>query len=334
MNDPFKKYKDLYRDLIFGFSEFRFESSKSKVFIKHLNDLETGHTERTYKEHLYLAKEQGLKTEQESINFLIEEGIWSKEKDERIEELTEKLKQLESTKSKLIIHAQLATLQKEIKPLSDELYILIHERNENVGMTAEAFANKKISESTIQSCFYKDRDLKELYFTEEEFDYLEHSEVNECLSIYTEMISERFGGDEIKRVAACPFFMNVYVLCDDNPFNFFGKPILTLTNFQVALMSHAKYLKNLMSNHKSPPDDFQGSPDKVIEWYELQIKSAEAKNNMDTKGDGGGKSIFGASKAELTSMETDEEKSMNLNEEIEKHGGEMNFEEILKMHGM
>ena len=35
--------------------------------IKHLNDLETGHTERTYKEHLYLAKEQGLKTEQESI---------------------------------------------------------------------------------------------------------------------------------------------------------------------------------------------------------------------------------------------------------------------------
>ena len=28
----------------------------------------------------------------------------------------------------------------------------------------------------------------------EEFDYLEHHEVNECLSLYTEMIAEKFGG--------------------------------------------------------------------------------------------------------------------------------------------
>ena len=89
-----------------------------------------------------------------------------------------------------------------------------------------------------------------------------------------------------------------------------------------------------MPSHKPPPEDFQGTPDKVIEWYELQTKSAEAMRDMENKGEGGGKSIFGASKAELSSMETDEQKSMNLNEEIEKHGGEMNFDEILKMHGM
>lgn len=334
MNDPYKKYKDLYRDLIFGFSEFRFESNKEKVFIKHLNDLETGETERNYKEHLYLAREKGLKTEEESIKFLIEESIWSEKKEKRIEELKDKLVNLEATKSKLLVKAQVSSLEKEIKPIYNELQILMHERQENIGMTAEAFANKKISESTIQSCFYKDRNLKELYFTEEEFDYLEHGEVNECLSIYTEMIAERFGGDEIKKVAACPFFMNVYVLCEDNPYNFFGRPILTLTNFQVSLMSHAKYLKSLMSNHKSPPDDYQGSPQKVIEWYELQVRSSEAKSNMETKGDGGGRSIFGATKEELSSIETDDEKTMSLNNQIEQHGGEMNFDEILKMHGL
>ena len=184
MNDPYKKYKDLYRDLIFGFSEFRFESNKEKVFIKHLNDLETGETERNYKEHLYLAQEKGLKTEEESIKFLIEEGIWSEKKEKRIEELKDKLINLEATKSKLLVKAQVSSLEKEIKPIYNELQILMHERQENVGMTAEAFANKKISESTIQSCFYKDRSLKELYFTEEEFDYLEHGEVNECRKVW------------------------------------------------------------------------------------------------------------------------------------------------------
>ena len=334
MNDPFKKYKDLYRDLIFGYSEFRFKSNKNKVFIKHLNDLETGESERRYDEFVYSAQESGLKTEQETVKFLIEEGIWSDEKEKELEELSSKLLQLEATKSKLIVKSQVAQLQEEIKPVTERLSVLNQERHESVGMTAEVFANKKISELTLQKCMFKDRGLQQLYFSEEEFDYLEHTEVNECLSLYTEMIAVRFGGDEIKRVAACPFFMNAYVICDDNVYNFFGKPILTLTNFQVSLMSHAKYLKNLMSNHKSPPEDFQGSPDKVIEWYELQIKSAEAMRDMENKGEGGGKSIFGATKEELSSMETNDEKSLNLTEEIQKHGGEMNFDEILKMHGM
>ena len=65
----------------------------------------------------------------------------------------------------------------------------------------------------------------------------------ECIEIYTNMIAKRFGGDEIKRVAVSPFFMNTYYLCDDNPYHFFGKPILYLTNFQTALMSFAKNFK-------------------------------------------------------------------------------------------
>lgn len=333
MNDPFKKYKNLYRDIIFGCSEFRFKS-KDKVFIKHLNDLETGESERRYDEFLYMARESGLKTEEESVKFLIEEGVWSQKKEEEIKELESKLFQFQTTKSKLIIKSQLALLQKEIDPVQDRLTVLNHERHENIGMTAEVFSNKKISELTLQRSMFKDRELKELYFTEEDFDYLEHHEVNECLSLYTEMIAEKFGGDEIKRVAVSPFFMNAYVICDDNVYNFFGKPILTLTNFQVSLMSHAKYMKNLMSNHKSPPEDFQGSPDKVIEWYELQAKSSEAMRDMEDKGDAGGKSVFGATESELSSMKKDSEESLSLNTEIEKHGGEMNFDEILKMHGL
>lgn len=334
MNDPFKKYKDLYRDIIFGYSEFRLESNKNKIFVKHLNELETGESERKFNEFLYTARESGLKTEEEAVAFLIAEGVWSEENEQQIKELTSKLSQLHLTKSKLLIKSQSALIQEEIEPIEKELTVLNYQKQESIGMTAEIFANKKISELTLQRSMFKHRDLKELYYTEEDFDYLSHEEVNECLGIYTEMITEKFQGNEIKRVAVSPFFMNAYIICDDNVYNFFGKPILNLTNFQVALMSQAKYLKNLMSNHKSPPEDFQSTPDKIIEWYELQSKSSEAMKDMEDKGEAGGKSLFGATKSELSSMKKESEENLSLNKEIEEHGGEMNFDEILKMHGL
>ena len=328
------KYKNLYRDIIFGYSEERFKSNKKKVYIKHLNDLETGRSERKYQDFLFLGQERGLKTEQETIDFLIEEKIWSKEKEERISTLEDKVSNLQSTKSKLIIKAQLDQLESEIKPFADELYILSHERSDNIGMTSETFANKKISEMTIQSCFFKDRELKQLFYSEEDFDYLGQEEVNEALAMYGEMASKKFAVDEIKRVSVCPFFMNTYVLCDDNPYNFFGKPILNLTNFQSALMSQAKYFKNLMANHKSPPEDYYKSPDKIIEWFELQLKTSEAKMAIEDKGEAGGKTLIGANRDEIKSMESESEGVLNLNKEIEKHGGSMDFDEILKMHGL
>jgi len=334
VNDPFKKYKDLYRDIIFGYSEYRLESNKKKVFIKHLNELENGESERKHKEFIYIAKESGLKTEEEAVDFLIEQDVWTKKKESKLKELADRLSQLNLTKSKLLVKSQVKLIQEEIEPLENEFSGLNFERQESIGMTAEVFANKKISELTLQRCMFKDRGLTEPLYTEEEFDYLEHYEVNECLSIYTEMVAEKFEGEEIKKVAVCPFFMNSYAICDDNVFNFFGKPILTLTNFQLSLMSNAKYLKNLMTSHKPPPEDFQESPSKIIEWFELQSKSSEAMKGIEDKGEAGGKSLFGASKAEMTSLETAEEKSLNLTEEIENHGGEMNFDEILKMHGM
>jgi hypothetical protein len=329
----FRKYKNLYRDIIFGYSEKSFESDGEKVFIKHLNDLETGQSERNYQNFLLLGQEKGLKTEKDSVDFLIEEGVWEREKEEEISELQKKLSELEAVKDKLVVLAQLERLKQEIKPISDQLYLLNYERTESMGMTAETFANKKISETTIQSCFFKDKEFSKLFFTEEDWDYLPQERVNESLSLYSGMISKDFGGDEIRRVSVCPFFMNYYVLCDDNVYSFFGKPILSLTNFQVALSSHAKYFKSLMGNYKSPPEDYR-TPDKIIEWYELQSKSEQAKNSFQNKGEAGGKSLFGASKDELEALETQEEGVMDLNKEIDKHGGNMDMEQILKMHGL
>ena len=331
--DPFAKYRDLYRDIIFGYTSDKIKSTGQRVYVKHFNDLESGRTERFFQFHLETAQERGLKTEEQAIDFLIEEDLWSKKQEERIKDLKEKIRHLKSSKEKLIIKSQVAELEKEIKPYEDELYVLKYERTENVGVTAEVFANKKVSESTIKKSFFKDPELKEPFYTEEEYDYIDQEEVNDGIEIYTNMIAKRFGGDEIKRVAVSPFFMNTYYLCDDNPYHFFGKPILYLTNFQTALMSFAKNFKYLMSNHKPPTEDYAAHPDKIIEWYDMQSKTAMAQD-YDDKGEASGKSYFGADKEELKAIKKEDDSLVSLTDEVKKQGGEMNFDEILKMHGL
>lgn len=330
---PFAKYKDLYRDIIFGYTTDRFKSGGEKVYVKHLTDIEVGHSERDYAEHLRLAVEKGLKTEKQGLDFLIEEDLWTQKNEDRITALRDRLSHLRDSRDKLIVKTQLKSLDKEIKPLDDELYILNYERIDNLGVTAEIFANKKISESTIRQCFFKDKDLTTPFYTEEDYDYLSQEEVNEGLEIYGNMMGKRFAGDEIKRVSVCPFFMNVYYLCNDNAYHFFGNPVLHLTNFQVALMSYGKNFKAAMSNNKPPPEDYTKHPDKVIEWYDMQQRTAMATKH-EQKGEASGQTVFGASREELESMKKEGESVLDLTDEVKKQGGEMDLDQILKMHGL
>jgi hypothetical protein len=147
-------------------------------------------------------------------------------------------------------------------------------------------------------------------------------------------MGEDFYPEQVKRIAISPFFMNTYFLCKDNVLAYFGKPILELTNFQISLMSSAKHIKNLISNSsKSAPEGYYETPDKLIEWYELQGKTREARDSMEKKGDAGGRTIVGANKEEIESIESDGEQVLDLNK-IAQEKGELDFEEIIKLHGM
>ena len=279
--------KKLYRDIIFGYSEKRFKDS-SKVFIKHLSELEAGVSERRYEDFLFFAESRGLKNQKDSLAFAIEQGAWAQEKEDRLESLNEQVTTLKQTKAKLIIKSQIEPITKEIEPLEDESYLLFREREENIGHTAEAFASKKINELCVQQACYLDEKLTEPVYSEEDFDLLGQLEVNDITNLYSS-VNKDFSAEQLNRVAISPFFMNTYFLCKDNILAFFGKPILELTNFQISLMSSARHFKNLISNaSKSAPEGYYENPDRLIEWYELQSKTREARDSMEKKGEAGG----------------------------------------------
>ena len=332
LKNSYKECKKLYRDIIFGFSEKRLKSSKKKIYLKHLNEIDNGEVDKKRDDYFFIAQEKGLRSEKEALKFVIEQELWSEEKENRLKEAQERLKTLVLTKEKLVIKKQVDSLQEDIKPLEDEIYLLTHERIESIGLTAEMFSSKKVNEFTVQRSFFNDKELAKPFYSEEEFDLLEQEEINECLSLFAEM-HEDLSDEQMKLIAICPFFMNIFYLCGEDASNFFRKPIVELTSFQVSLLSSGRYYKALISNSKSAPEEYYESPRKLAEWYHLQDKTQSMKDSMQDKGEAGGKSIVGASKKELEALESEDEGVINLGKLAKEKGG-LDFDEIIKLHGL
>jgi len=332
LKNSYSECKKLYRDIIFGYSEVRLESVENKVFVKHLDEMDSNTTDREYEDYLHEAQESGLKNEKDALDFMIEEGLWSWEQEQNLESLKEELSTLEATKKKLIVKVQQKPIEKRIKPIKQEVYLLSQERNDSIGLTAEGFASKKINEFMVYKAFYKDKELKELLYTEEEFDVLSNTDLAEIMNCFADTYAI-FNDDQVKLISVCPFFMNNFSLCGDDAYAYFGKPIIELTNFQISLLNTAKYTKSLMGNSKSPPEEYYKAPKSLFEWYELNDKSRQVKDGLNQKGEAGASTVVGATKQELGAVAQDGEEVIDLNK-LAKEKGEISFEDLMDLHGL
>ena len=127
--------------------------------------------------------------------------------------------------------------------------------------------------------------------------------------------------------------MNNFYLCGDNAADFFRKPIVELTTFQTNLLSSGRYYKSLISNSKTAPEEYYDNPLKLTEWYHLQDKTQSMKDSMESKGEAGGKTIVGADRKELKSLEDEGESVIDLGKIAQEKGG-LDFDEIIKLHGI
>jgi hypothetical protein len=331
-SDKFEQYHELYRDIAFGYSRV-LDEDDNPVFVKHLKELEKEYSYHQYKISIENAEREGLAKEKDSIDLLIDQKVWSEKEEKRIEELKYELTGLEETHDKLIIKKQKDSVNEDIVKAKLELVNLQRSRAEHLGLTAEGFASKKQTEDTILMALFKDEELKDRLYSKEEFDLLTDTEVNKLSSLYFGAIFSRFNSDNLRRIAISPFYMSLYNVCNDSIYNFYGKSVLHLTHLQIAVFTMAKYYKQLMQSSKAAPEGYQNSPESLIEWYESQSSLRQVESGKQG-GDGGGRSIIGANKEELKSLENDNEEVVDVAKEIEKAGGDMDFDEILKMHGI
>lgn len=271
---PKEKLKLLFSDLLKGYSTANYRNQS--IIVKHLTHFDVADFDIKYNDYFETARLKGAETIKEREDFLIREGSWSPQKDKEIKDNISFINGLRETKSKLFRQSEIEQINKTIKESEEKIGVLEDEKNQLLQYTAESFASKKIVEYQIFKSLLLLNQTP--LFTEEEYDQLTDHELLEIAKIYNEKFTY-FNENNFKRIALSNFFLNSFYLCKDNPFTFYGKPIIQLTLFQIDVFSHAVYFKHLLSNAPSkPPPEIMENPDKLIDWSNA---SKSVKEQLD-----------------------------------------------------
>lgn len=324
----------MFIDILKGYSLSYYKSNK--LYFKHNTSFDSGEIDHLKQEFIEKAKRNGLPTESQKEEYLILENLWSKENNEKINKLKSDISTLKQTKSKLFKSDDINEFNRQIDQKKLELITLAAERKDLLGFTVEDYANKKINEYYMFNSLFKDKDLKDRYFSEQEFDELENKDISEVLEIYNN-INKNFIENNLKKIALSSYYLSLFNLCDENAYNLYGKPIIYLTFYQMEVFGYARYFKNALSEAKhKPSDEYYEDPDKLIEWLESSknVEEVLSKNENNQKKTEGAiaTSIVGAKKEDLAKIGKDEN-GISLHKEAQKKGGTLSMEDLMKMHG-
>lgn len=329
------KVRILFVDILKGYTIAYYKNNK--LYFKHNTSIDSGDIDHIKQDFIEKAKKNGLPTEQQKEEYLISEKLWSKEKNEEIKKIKFYISGLKQTKSKLFKNEDIDHVNKQINEENIKLFTLIAERKDLLGFTVEDYANKKINEYYMFNSLFRDKDLKDKFFSEEEFDELENKDLSEILEIYNNL-NKDYIDKNLKKIALSSYYLSLFNLSDDNPYYMYGKPIVYLTFYQIEIFGYARYFKNALSEAKhKPPDEYYEDPDKLIEWLESSKNVEEMLNkneNSQKKTEGAiATSIVGAKKEDLAKIGKDEN-SVSLHKEAERKGGTLSMEDLMKMHGI
>lgn len=339
----FEQLKEIFKDILNGYNKFKHKSF-GEVYIKHYNAYDNAKVDDKREDFYKHAIKMGLNTNQQQLQFAIEQGDWNPDNDNRIREYKSSLSNLRDTKNKLVIDAQKKSIDVKIKNQTEELKKLELEKMSLMGFTAESYSSKRSNEFFIFESLRKDRLLNERVFSEEDFDDLDNETLSELIGIYNE-VSSIFSEKNLRRVSYSSTFLNLFYLSPESIYEFYGKPVVELTFYQIELFSNARMFKNLASNSKYPPSAYvYQDPDSVIEWMENAKSSNEVEQTQSSESSsqssggkesvGGGRSYVGASKEDLKKLAKDDENLISLSSEARKKGGNLNMQDIMKLHGI
>ena len=329
----------VYKDILNGYSEIpNLKNQGEIVYIKHLSDLDHGWM-KDYKNSIYTqAKSDGLFTYKEKVESLIEQELWSKDKDLELEQIRTQLSRLIETKSKLIIKFQKDQLQKEIEEKEKRVNELSYEKESLIGITCENYSSKKVNERYLYLVSYKDRECTKKLWTEEEFEDMTDIELSALIGL-NNIKMEDFSDESMKITAAAPFFLNSMMLCKDNPFVFFGKPIYQLTNYQIELFSNGIRYKGLIERTgKTPPP--LSTLTESYKFYEEALATQMTGEKNDVEVLGTASSMVGATAEEMEKMAEAEggKNVVNLASQTskimkEKGSTKLSMDDLMKIHG-
>jgi len=340
--DEITEAQRVYKDILNGFSVFKKDGET--FFIKHFTEIDHGWVQEYKRDCFERAKEKGLATHEEQLKLICDQKLWTMEKEKELDYWTMEISNLQVTRNKLVLDNQKKQVSKQIKEYEEKIAEYTEERIELMGLTCESFADKKVNEYYMFYSLYKDEDLKHKYYDLEDYEELPAKEVSEMVMLNNKILTD-FSNKNLKKVAACPFFLNSVMISKSNPFVFFGKPIVKLTNYQQELWNNGVRFKSIIEQKNDTPPKMLTLQD-VVDWYENASSSlsGDGSDKHKKEAEGGGVSYVGASKEEVKKMaESDKENVVSLGKAADdllkkaKAKGEdkkvLSMFDMMKIHG-
>lgn len=303
------------------------------VRIKHFTNFDSAELDIQNRVFYKKAVNEGLPSRKERIDFLLEQEIWTEEKNKEILTTKSHIAGLENTKKQVFLQAHLDHANKDLKVQKTKLIELEHEKEELIGFTAEAYASRRINEHYIYNALKTEKG--ESLFTAQEYEDLEENKLVSLIGVYNKSV-EKFKSPILKTISVSPFFTNIFYLCEDNAHIFFGKALVNLSFYQLELFGYGRYYKSMIENsEKKPPEHIAENPETLVEWFESTKSASETLEKAKSKaGDNGGTSLVGATKEDLKRLGLDNPgETISLAQKAAEKGGRLSMDDMMKIHG-
>ena len=296
------------------------------VYIKHVNIRDQRYLHKYYEKYKNKALSKGVETEEDRIKYVLKEGLWEEKDDMKIQSLDLEITNLKRTVNQLLLASQREQYRNTINEKTEELISLKSKRKEVIGKTAEDYATARSADELLRFLLFKNKELTEHLFTEEEFDNLEGWEISALAEMHSD-IQRRLSDDIIQKAVLRPFFSMYLSLCED-AYGFYQKPITELTIYQLRVVLFGKMFFNIFQFTEDIPDNIRDDPEKLLSYSE----SKRNNNSNPIRDDAAGSAVFGATDQDVKEL-GGTSGGVSLSEEAKKHGGTLNMEQMMRLAG-
>jgi hypothetical protein len=321
-------YISLIGEVFDGYSTDFFEGQE--VFVKHLNIRDQRYIHNYYEKYKNIALVKGIDSESDMLKRLKKDGMWDAEDDLKISSLESEIFNLKKTRDAIFLPSQKQVFTKNIEEKSKEFQDLKSKRAEVVGVTAESYATSRCGDEMLRFSLFKDSSFQDYLFSEEEFAELEvHQVVN--LGNIVNGSAKRLGEENIKWAVLRPFF-SMYLSNCENINDFYGQAVVTLSVYQLKVAMYGKVFHSIFQYTDDIPDNIKEDPDKLMAFSENQRNKDSGKVSSGIRDDADASAVFGATKEDMQQIASDG-KTVSLSEEMEKAGGKLNMEQMMRLAG-
>ena len=317
----------VYSSILNGFTTFKL--GQSTFYVKHLGPPDLAVIEEKRSSFLQRAKKEELPTNEEALRNAVEIETWTEKEEQQIRDQLSFVEGLRMTRPKIHLKSQLDQIKKEIEGAEKKIEELNALKNGAMGITVEKYCDKKLSEFSVWYALRSNVELTSFFYSQVDFDELTDDDLRCVVEGHNQAMGE-FTTRNIQRTALSAFFTNFFYLCNDDPYVFYGKPIVKLTNFQAELFGFGRYFKHILSELQGKvPSDLLDDPERLMDYVNTSKNINEIIERAGGDSDNVAVGIVGK-KGDIDHAG----ENIDLARIAREKGGKLSMKEMMDLHGV